>query len=81
VNKLAVLADAEEWSTNPGHPGPAGPAIGEIFDTFVIPDMFAKAATGQLTPQRAVAEADRRVKDIFAKWRRLGLVGGGSKDR
>lgn len=80
-NKLAVLADAESWSTNPGHPGPANPAIGEIFDTFVIPDMFAKAATGQLNPRQAVTEADRRVKDIFTKWRRLGLVGGGGRDR
>jgi ABC-type glycerol-3-phosphate transport system substrate-binding protein len=81
LNKLAVLADSEEWSTNPGHPGPASPAIGEIFDTFVIPDMFAKTATGQLTPRAAVQETDRRVKDIFAKWRRLGLVGGGGRDR
>lgn len=81
VDKLAVLADAESWSTNPGHPGPASPAIGEIFDTFVIPDMFAKAATGQMTPKQSVEETHRRVKDIFAKWRRLGLVGGGSGDR
>lgn len=80
-NKLAVLADAESWSTNPGHPGQANAAIGEIFDTFVIPDMFAKAATGQLTPQRSVAETDKRVKEIFAKWRKLGLVGGGGRDR
>lgn len=80
-NKLAVLADAEEWSTNPGHPGPANPAIGEIFDTFVIPDMFAKAATGQLSPRDAVRETDRRVKAIFEKWRRAGLVGGGTRDR
>jgi len=81
IDKLAVLADAEQWSTNPGHPGPANPAIGEIFDTFVIPDMFAKAATGQMTAKQSVEEAHRRVKDIFAKWRRLGLVGGGSGDR
>lgn len=80
-NKLAVLADAEQWSTNPGHPGPANPAIGEIFDTYVIPDMFAKAATGQLTPKQAVEETSRRVKEIYTKWRRLGLVGGGSGDR
>jgi len=79
-DKLKVLADAEQWSTNIGYPGPANPAEGEIFDTFVIPDMFAKAATGQLTPRQAVLEADRRVKEIFAKWRRAGLVGGG-KDR
>ncbi|MBI4279822.1 MAG: hypothetical protein HY660_15335, partial [Armatimonadetes bacterium] len=55
-------------------------AEGEIFDTFVICDMFAKAATGKLTPAQAVEEADRRVKEIFTKWRKAGLVGGG-KDR
>ena len=80
-DKLAALRDALQWSTNVGHPGPANPAIGEIFDTFVIPDMFAKAATGQLTPKQALEEAHRRCKEIFEKWRRLGLVGGGSGDR
>ena len=79
-DKLKVLAESEKWSTNVGHPGTANPAEGEIFDTYVITDMFAKAATSQLTPKQAVEEADRRVKDIFGKWRRAGLVGGG-KDR
>ncbi len=79
-DKLKVLYDSEPWSTNVGFPGPANPAEGEIFDTYVLTDMFAKAATGQLTPKAAVEEADRRVKDIFAKWRKAGLVGGG-KDK
>lgn len=79
-DKLKVLADSERWSTNVGFPGTANPAEGEIFDTYVITDMFAKAATGQLSPKAAVEEADRRVKEIFAKWRRAGLVGGG-RDR
>lgn len=79
-DKLKVLAESENWSTNVGFPGTANPAEGEIFDTYVITDMFAKAATGQLTPKAAVDEADRRVKEIFAKWRRAGLVGGG-RDR
>jgi len=80
ADKLKVLADAEQWSTNIGYPGPANPAEGEIFDTFVIPDMFAKAATGRMTPKEAVEEAHRRCKEIFNKWRQRGLVGGG-KDR
>lgn len=75
-DKLKVLYDSEKWSTNVGYPGTANPAEGEIFDTYVITDMFAKAATGQLTPKQAVDEADRRVKAIFDKWRRAGLVGG-----
>ncbi|MDR5683600.1 MAG: ABC transporter substrate-binding protein [Armatimonadota bacterium] len=80
-DKLRPIADAEEWTTNVGHPGPANPAIGEIFDTYVITDMFAKAATGQLTPRQALDEANRRCREIFTKWRRQGLVGGGGGDR
>ena len=80
-NKLAPIKDAVRWSTNVGHPGPANPAIGEIFDTFVIPDMFAKAATGTLSVRDALEEAHRRCKEIFEKWRRRGLVAGGSRDR
>ena len=80
-NKLAVLKDALAWSTNVGHPGPANPAIGEIFDTFVLPDMFAKAATDQLTPAQALAEAHARCKEIFIKWRERGFVTGGEGDK
>ncbi len=80
ANKLSVLKTAVHWSVNLGYPGNANPAIGEIFDTFVLTDMFAKAATGALTPKEALAEANTRAKTIFTKWRRKELVGGGSKD-
>jgi multiple sugar transport system substrate-binding protein len=64
-------------------PRPSGlrqPAEGEIFDTYVITDMFAKAATGALSPKDAMVEASGRAKEIFAKWRKKGMVGGRSKD-
>ena len=73
--KLLVLKDAEKWSTNVGHPGPANPAVGEIYSTFVIPNMFAGVARGT-TPETAVAQAEAQVKSIFAKWREKKLVGG-----
>lgn len=75
VNKLALLPTAETWATNIGHPGVANPAIGEIFDTFLIPDMFAKAATGRLTPKESVAQTTAQIEAIFAKWRKAGLLG------
>ncbi len=75
-DKLSLLKDAESWSTNVGHPGPTSAAIGEVFTTFVLPQMMAKAARGQLTPQQAVEEAEVQVKTIFQKWRANGLVGG-----
>lgn len=77
-NKLALLKDAEKWSTNVGHPGPANAAIGEVFDTFVLPKMMARAARGELSAKDAVAEAEVEVKKIFSKWRAEGLVGGTS---
>ena len=80
-DKLAVLAKAQPWSTNLGYPGYANPAEGEIFDTYVLTDMFAKAATGALSPKDALAEATTRTKQIFKKWREKKMVGGGAKDR
>jgi len=73
--KLAVLKDAEKWSTNIGHPGPANPAEGEVYATFVLPNMMAKAARGE-KPETVVVEADAAARTIFAKWRQKGLVGG-----
>ncbi len=80
-DKLSLLAKALPWSTNLGYPGFANPAEGEIFDTYVITDMFAKAATGALSPKDALTEASNRCKEIFGKWRKKGMVAGGSKDR
>ena len=80
ADKLAVLADSIHWSTNLGRPGYGHPAEGEIFDTYVLTDMFAKAATGALSPKDAMMEASNRSKEIFTKWRKKGMVGGG-KDK
>ncbi|MFQ6673028.1 MAG: hypothetical protein ACE5KY_06985, partial [Candidatus Tectimicrobiota bacterium] len=75
TDKLKVLKDAEKWSTAVGHPGPASPAIGEVFGTFVLPNMMANAARG-MKPGVAVAQAETLPKAIFKKWRKKGLVGG-----
>jgi ABC-type glycerol-3-phosphate transport system substrate-binding protein len=80
-DKLALLAKALPWSTNLGYPGSGNPAEGEIFDTYVITDMFAKAATGALSPKDAMAEANTRVKEIFEKWRAKKMVPTGGKDK
>ena len=79
ANKLALLKDAEEWTTNIGHPGPANAAIGEVFDTFVLPKMMAQAARGELSARDAVAEAETEIKrDLRASGGPRGLVGGTS---
>jgi ABC-type glycerol-3-phosphate transport system substrate-binding protein len=76
ADKLAFLKDATRWSTNIGYPGPSNTAIGEVFATFVIPNMFASAARGGDSPEQAVARAEGQIKPIFEKWRARGLVGG-----
>ena len=75
-DKLAVLKDSTDWCTNIGHPGPASPAISEVLYTFVIPNMYAKAARGELSPQQSVAEAEKQINGIFQNWRSRGLVAG-----
>jgi multiple sugar transport system substrate-binding protein len=75
ADKLKFLSHAVGWSTNIGHPGPASTAIGEVFNTFVIPNMF-NAARGDATPAQAVSEAERQIKSVFDKWRAASLVGG-----
>jgi hypothetical protein len=77
VDKLKLLKEAESWSTTIGHPGPANAAIGEVFGTFILPTMFAKAARGELTPEEAVAEAEVQMNAIFERWAAEGLIGGG----
>lgn len=82
ANKLqGFFETALNWSTNVGHPGPINPAEGEVFDTFLLPEMFAKVATGALTPENSLAQTNAKIKDVFKKWRDKGLVGGGSGDK
>jgi multiple sugar transport system substrate-binding protein len=75
-DKLALLAEAKDWTVYIGYPGPANPATGEVFGTNIIPTMMGKAALGELTAAEAVCEAHAQAEDIFEKWRDAGLVGG-----
>jgi multiple sugar transport system substrate-binding protein len=73
-DKYKVLDDVLNWATNVGYPGYATAAIDEIFSTWVLNVMFAKAASGAATPEEALKEADAACKRIFAKWKEKGLV-------
>jgi multiple sugar transport system substrate-binding protein len=73
-DKYKVLEDVLNWTTNVGYPGYANAAIDEIFSTWVLNVMFAKAASGALSPEEALKEADVACKRIFAKWKERGLL-------
>lgn len=76
ADKLAVLKDAETWTTNLGHPGPANAAISEVFNAFLLPEMVARVARGEMTAAESVALAETEIRPIFEKWRSQGLIGG-----
>ncbi len=73
-DKYKVLGDVLTWATNVGYPGYSNAAIDETFNTWVIPNMFAKAAKGVLSPEDAIKEAETACKRIFAKWKEKGVV-------
>ena len=72
--RLAVLADSLDWATNVGYPGYATAAVDEVFSTWVLNTMFAQAATGALSPEDAIKEADGKCKRIWAKWQERKLI-------
>src|SRR5262249_42709938 len=49
-DKYKVLGALMVQATNVGYPGYANAAIDEIFNTWVLNTMFARAATGDATP-------------------------------
>lgn len=68
-DQYSLLTDVSHWVTNVGYPGFANAAIGDVVNTHLIPTMFAQAATGKLTPDEALTQADQEVRQIFQRWK------------
>ncbi len=66
-DKYKVLADVLDWATNVGYPGYATAGIDEVFNTFVLPTMFAKVARGDVSPEDSAKAAEAEIKRIFEK--------------
>ena len=73
-DKYKVLEDVQDWATNIGYPGYVNAGISEIFGAWIIPTMFGKAAKGDLSPEDALKEADKKAQVIFKKWRDQGVI-------
>jgi multiple sugar transport system substrate-binding protein len=69
TDKYKVLSGVLNWATNVGYPGYATAAIDEVFNTFVLPTMFARAARDEMTADAAVRAADSELRRIFDKWK------------
>lgn len=49
----------------PGWPGPRGPGAVKTYYLWIIPIMFAKAATGEMTTQQAIKWAAQQIKQQY----------------
>src|SRR6266852_3765365 len=67
AGKYNVLGDVLDWATNIGYPGYATAGIDEVFNTWVIPTMFAKVAKDQLSAEDAAKAAETEIKRIFER--------------
>jgi multiple sugar transport system substrate-binding protein len=67
-DKLKVLETANDWMCIYGWPGPGTPAAAEVAGNYIIEDMIAQAATDKLSPEDALAQAEKAMKAIYDKW-------------
>ena len=61
-------------TTNVGFPGYSNAAIDEVFNTFLIPQMFAQVAQGNKSAAESVSDTTGEVRRIFRKWRGRGKI-------
>jgi multiple sugar transport system substrate-binding protein len=74
LGKYTILTTiAEKYTTNVGYPGYANAAVGDIFNQFLIPQMFAQVAQGKMTPENAARSMQSQFRGIYAKWKAQGL--------
>ena len=73
--KYTILTTiAERYTGNVGWPGFSNAGVDEVFNKFLIPQMFANVAQEKMTPEEAARTFDRQVREIFQKWRNLGKI-------
>ena len=65
---------ASKYTTNVGHPGFANAAVDEVWNKYLIPQMFAEVAQDKSSAADAARSMQGQFKDIFAKWRRRGKI-------
>jgi len=73
--KYTILTTiAQKYTANVGYPGYSNAVIDEIFQRYLIPQMFAQVAQGKTSPADAVSNYDKEFKRLYRKWRNKGLV-------
>ncbi|HTT37626.1 MAG TPA: extracellular solute-binding protein [Burkholderiales bacterium] len=63
--KITPFRGGPRTSLYRGYPGKVGPASAASTADFVVENMVAEAASGELTPQEAIAKAERRARRYY----------------
>jgi multiple sugar transport system substrate-binding protein len=75
LGKYTILTTlAQKYTTNVGYPGFANAAVGDIFNQFLVPQMFAQVAQGKMTPEDAARSMQGQFRSLYGKWRAQGLL-------
>jgi multiple sugar transport system substrate-binding protein len=73
--KYVVLDEINrKYTLNVGYPGYSNAAVDEVFNKFLIPQMFAEVAQGKRSPDDAARTYDGQIRQIFQRWRNLKKV-------
>lgn len=74
ADKYQVFEDVSDWTVNVGYPGYANSAVDEVFNKWIIPKMFAQAASGKASIEEALNQGHRDVQQIYDTWRARGKI-------
>lgn len=74
TDQYQVFKDVSDWTVNVGYPGYANSAIDEVFGKWVIPKIFAQAASGKATIEEALSYGHKDVQQIYDTWSARGKI-------
>jgi multiple sugar transport system substrate-binding protein len=60
-----VIVETVKLGKTVGWPGPTTPAAAEVISSNVLTDMMTRVIVDKVPPEKAVEEADKRIKEIY----------------
>ena len=60
------IPEVAKVTVPPSWPGPTTAASQQVWDLYIIPDMFAQYATGKMSLDQAVAWGEKEMQEIYA---------------
>ena len=73
--KYSILTTvAAKHTRNLGYPGHANGAVQEVWDRYLVPQMFARVSRGQMSAAESVRATANEMRAIWKKWRAAGKL-------